>query len=224
MTQIKRRAISDSQKRERFQAIIDTALRLFEKQTYQEVTLEVVAAEMRIARATLYLYFKTREELFLVVLEQLYQKWHLSLSEKLKLLLEESTAASKLLNINQVADLITATLIEQWPTTRLAALLPTVLEQNIDFETALRFKRSMLSYAMSTSLLLEECLPFLKGGLGGQFLLRVQIIVTGLQPYAEPAPVIQKVVVEPDMAMLRLDFRQECTTMLRALLYEMKMR
>lgn len=220
MTAIKRRAISENQKQERQQAILATALQLFEESTYQAITLEMVAGQLGIARATLYLYFKTREELFLAVLEQLYAQFQATLQMDLKAILINQAGNSP--TIPQIATLISNTLVKHWSATRLAVLLPTVLEQNIDFETALAFKRSMLAGTMPTLNLLEECLPFLKGGRSIQFMLRIQMIITGLQPYTNPAPVIQQVSEEPDMAIFRLDFQEECAQILRALLYGME--
>jgi AcrR family transcriptional regulator len=220
MATIKRRAISESQKQERQQAILTTALELFEEKSYQEITLEMVAARLGIARATLYLYFKTREELFLAVLEQLHRQFQVALGVELETLLANSRENRP--TIPQIADLISKTLVKHWSATRLAVLLPTVLEQNVDFETALAFKRGMLACTLPTLELLEEALPFLKGGRGTQFMLRIQTIITGLQPYTNPAPVIQQVTEQPDMAIFRLDFREECTQLLRALLYGME--
>lgn len=49
---------------ERRQAIIATAARLFARDGYVDCEMERVAAELGVAKGTLYLYFKSKEELF----------------------------------------------------------------------------------------------------------------------------------------------------------------
>ena len=63
----RRRAIGDKQKQRRRQAMIDVAWQLFQQSSYQAITMAEVAERAGIAKGTVYLYFKTKEELFLAV-------------------------------------------------------------------------------------------------------------------------------------------------------------
>ena len=55
---------SSERRAERRQAIIATAARLFAREGYAECEMEQVASELGVAKGTLYLYFKSKEELF----------------------------------------------------------------------------------------------------------------------------------------------------------------
>lgn len=213
---IVKRAVKDIQKQERQQAIIEAALELFKQHDYQKITLDTVAERVGVARGTLYLYFKTREELFVVALEQLYLKWHETTVAALERLLAQTGNAP---TIPQVSDLIINSLLTHRTLTRLSALLPAVLEQNVSFEAALRFKRTMGMQGVKTAALLEQALPFLVPGEGMLLLYRLQMLIIGLQPLAEPALVIRRVIAEPGMESFNINFEQEFSRLLRALLY-----
>ncbi|HTN84310.1 MAG TPA: helix-turn-helix domain-containing protein, partial [Sorangium sp.] len=70
-----RRARKEEQKEERRRFIIDAAWQLFQETPYPEVTMAQVAERTRLAKGTLYLYFTTKEELFLAVVDQELVKW-----------------------------------------------------------------------------------------------------------------------------------------------------
>ncbi len=55
---------SPDRRAERRQAIIATAARLFAREGYANCEMELVATELGVAKGTLYLYFKSKEELF----------------------------------------------------------------------------------------------------------------------------------------------------------------
>ena len=55
----------DGSKRER---IIDAALKLFANESYQAVTMDRVAEAARVAKGTLYLYFQSKEDLYVGIL------------------------------------------------------------------------------------------------------------------------------------------------------------
>jgi TetR/AcrR family transcriptional regulator len=214
---IKQRAIKDDQKQERQQAILATALQLFEQSSYQEITLEAVAERIGLVRGTLYRYFKTREEMFLAVTQQEYQKWHRAMAEGLEKLLAHGTPA-----IEQVVTLCADELDRHWSLARLSAILGNILEYNIDIDTARQFKRVLAGYSIGTAELLEKSLPFLKKGAGGKLLLQIQALVIGLVHLAEPAPVIRQIFNEPDLKFFKLDFRQEFSNALSLMLYGME--
>jgi hypothetical protein len=90
---------------------------------------------------------------------------------------------------------------------RLIAILHTVLEHNISREEAQRFKRMLRDRVRQTSLLLEEKLPFLVAGQGGQLLLQIYALVIGFQHLAEPAPIITETIqADETLALFDIDF------------------
>jgi TetR/AcrR family transcriptional regulator, fatty acid metabolism regulator protein len=57
--------LSHTSKRER---ILEAALKLFANETYQAVTMDRVAEAANVAKGTLYLYFQSKEDLYLGIL------------------------------------------------------------------------------------------------------------------------------------------------------------
>src|SRR5271154_6158830 len=58
----------------RYKRVIRAAEELFKKVGFRAVTMEVVAREANVAKATLYSYFKNKDELFLAVCERIARK------------------------------------------------------------------------------------------------------------------------------------------------------
>ena len=70
-----KRAIDDKQKETRRRMILDSALHLFEDSDGHLSTVAAIADRSGIAKGTLYLYFKTREEIYLALLEDFLNSW-----------------------------------------------------------------------------------------------------------------------------------------------------
>lgn len=71
--------ITDRRKREKQQRhddIVDAAERVFFRRGWEDATMEDVAAEAELAKATLYLYFKSKEDLYAAVLLRGFQIMH----------------------------------------------------------------------------------------------------------------------------------------------------
>jgi hypothetical protein len=87
------------------------------------------------------------------------------------------------------------------------AIFDSVLEHNISYAKALRFKQLMHARLPGTGALLEKCLPGLKPGQGHKFILWMYALVIGFTPMAEPAPVVREVYRrEPALRSLQLVF------------------
>lgn len=65
------RASRETSKREqREQRILDAAAELLERWGYRKVTIDDIAKQARVAKGTIYLHWKTREELFVALIER----------------------------------------------------------------------------------------------------------------------------------------------------------
>jgi AcrR family transcriptional regulator len=199
---IKQRAINDAQKEERRQAILSAALELYQTTSYEAVNIAQVAQKAGVAKGTFYLYFKTKEELFLAMLAQEFIAWF-----------DEADACFTEIQTGRgsctVDELITPMghSLENRPTlVRLTAILHSVLEQNIDFAAALHFKQMLLNRILQTGALLETCLPFLKPGQGTFVMLQVYVLLIGVQQLAEPAPIVKQVVAQKELELFQVDF------------------
>lgn len=54
--------------------IIQTAAKLFSNKSYHDVTMDQIAQEVGVAKGTIYLYFDSKEKLYLEILEDTYEE------------------------------------------------------------------------------------------------------------------------------------------------------
>ncbi|XXF77548.1 TetR family transcriptional regulator [Myxococcaceae bacterium GXIMD 01537] len=206
-----RRARKDEDKEARRRLLLGEALALYESTSYARVKMEEVAHRAKLAKGTVFLYFPTKEALFLALLEDLLFAWF----EKLGGLLERGEGAW---TGPRLARTVARSLEGEESLTRLLALLQTVLEQNVTVEQVRPFKERLAAALAHTAGQLERRLSFLKPGDGQRLLIHLHALVTGLRQMADLAPVTREVLAAPHLAPLRVDFQGELTAALTVLL------
>ncbi|MFK7927586.1 MAG: TetR family transcriptional regulator [Myxococcota bacterium] len=203
-----RRARRPEQKEARRKSILRAAAKLFDKTDVVDLPMSRVAKTARLAKGTLYIYFPTKEALFLALLSDELDAWFASLDEALPQGgTPETVAAALVSSISGRQRLL-----------RLLTLMNGVLEHNIDEDTAAAFKIEVATHLISTGPRMEQALTGLKPGQGARLLLWLNAIVVGLYPLANPAPAVQAALNRPDLAPLRLDFIEEGTALIIPLL------
>jgi AcrR family transcriptional regulator len=205
------RARSTQAKRERRDAILDAALKRFDRGGLDAIGMAEVARDVGLAKGTLYLYFQTKEELFLAVLERLVDQWLDALDSAL-------ASGSGRLPAAALTRLFADSLTQRPALCRLLALQGSVLEQNVEYERALRFKWRLAGRLTALGSQLERRTVFLRPGDGTRLLLQVQALVVGLVIQAEPAPVVRRILEAPGLDALRVDFDREFRAAVGALL------
>ncbi|MFB1482344.1 TetR family transcriptional regulator [Corallococcus sp. RDP092CA] len=204
------RARRDEDKEARRRALLAAARALFEATSFAEVKMADVAARSGLAKGTVFLYFPTKEALFLALLDDLLTAWFAKLNRRL--------AEGGAWTGPQLARAVAASLEGEETFTRLLALAQTVLEQNVTVAQARAFKERVLVAMDTTSALLQARLPFLTPEAAGQLIRHVHALVTGLRQMADIAPVAREVLTLPHMAPLRVDFTAELTAAITTLL------
>ncbi|HEY8600136.1 MAG TPA: hypothetical protein VIL85_16995, partial [Thermomicrobiales bacterium] len=165
-----------------------------------------------------YLYFATKEELFLALLEELLAGWFAAVDHAL----DGSPGDQERWDAVRVAQEIGGVTASRIALTRLLAIGEGILEHNISDARARAYKGMMLTRAAATGARLERRLPFLAAGEGMLVLIRVHALVIGLRQMADPAPVVREVLTLPEMAPLRVEFGPALTAALIALLIGME--
>ena len=205
---IQRRAIRDEQKQQRREAILATAWDMFQTMPYSAIVMNDVAKQMNLAKGTLYLYFKTKEELFLALLSQQFSAWFDDLDQRLAAIPNSTRQA--------VVSAIGDSFAVRHGMTRLMAILHTVLEHNIEYTTMLEFKRMLYTHILHTGSLLEQALPFVQSG--ATVLMQAYVLVIGFEHITNPAPVAREVLAHESMPMFNVDFASGFSNTLDALL------
>jgi AcrR family transcriptional regulator len=189
-----RRARREDDKRRRRRALLQAAWALLQAMPYPEVTMAGVAERAGLAKGTAFLYYRTKESLFLALAAERLEAFFADLDAALE--------AERTCDAPRLARLVSGTVGGHPGLTRLLAVLHGVLERNVDLDTARGFKRGLLDHVTRSGALLERACPFLApeaGGMGGAaFLLRVHAL-------ADPPPVVAAVLGEAGMEVFRVD-------------------
>ena len=208
----KQRATNEEDKLEKRQVILNAAMQMFKNTSYSEVTMAAVALKAKLAKGTLFLYFPTKEEMFLALMEEQLIEWFDTVDFELDSLKAKSS-------ISKIASLVADSLQERIEFTRLLAIHSTILEQNVSYESIFKHKQIILQKLAGTGARLERSLPFLKTGEGAHVILQCQALVVGLWHLTDPSPIAHKVIEKEGLSAFDLDFNSEFQNILTSLLY-----
>jgi len=191
--------------------IMTAALNLWANSSYRAVSMSEVAEAAGVAKGTLYLYFETKEHLFLALLEEQFDAWFENVNSALDG--DGSWDTARLCRV------LVASLENRESFTGLQCLLESVLEQNLDLETARSFKQRLLEHTVSTGARIEHRLPSLRPGQGARFLIHLRALLTGLRQMADVSPIVKQVMAEnPQLRVLEVDFRKESSAAIQGLI------
>ena len=189
--------------------ILAAAQDLFSKQIYESISMNTIAARADLAKGTLYLYFRTREEIFLALLTREIRAWLASLGAAVR----EFSAPKDAL------DWIADSLAGRSELLRLGALLHSVLERNLFVDTAREFKLTFDAELSGAAPDVATALHLANHEDARRFLRWLQVCTLGLCQMAYPAPAVRMAMAqEPRLAHMVIDFRTELRSMLGALL------
>lgn len=205
----RQRARSGEEKTARKDAILDAALRLFGMRPFGRLAMADVASEAGLAKGTVYLYFRTKEELFLTLQERELAAFFDAVDVAL--------AAPGARGPRAVATILAQAITRRPVLVKLLALLHVVLEENVDVAAARAFKWLLRDRVEHTGALLEARVGF-GPPRGARALLRVHALVVGLTQMASPSPVVSEVLADPRLALFRIDFDRELLECIEAIL------
>jgi AcrR family transcriptional regulator len=173
-----------------------------------------VANRAGLAKGTTYLYFKTKEELLLALLTRELENWFGTLGAALE--------ARARWSPKKLARAIAESLRERITLRRLMTIQASILEHNITPDAALEFKQFLLGRATTASAILESRLPFLEPGEGVFVLKTLNALVIGLDQLSDPSAVAQKVLEQPEMHVLKVEFETHLRRALESILTGLK--
>ena len=210
------RARSPEAKERRREAILQASSRLLDRGGFDEVTMVRVARAAGIAKGTTYLYFRTKEELFLALLSVEYDRWF----EVVRSALAQTAHGS-------TPDEVAGTLVEGLRGRKrflmLMEKLHVVFEQDVAHEPALAFKAQLRDQILATAEVLAGAANILPHE-ASRLLLRMHALVVGLRQMTRPSPAAMRVIERDDMAPMRLEFLTELQAVLADLIRAARVR
>ncbi|MEZ4469266.1 MAG: TetR family transcriptional regulator [bacterium] len=202
-----RRPGSPEAREARREAIVVAAAAVFAEHRYPAVTMAEIAARAGVAKGTPYLYYPTKEALFLALYLQRMDAWLAALA----------VALAPVEGAGAIADGFAHSLAAHPDVVRLVALLHGTLEQNVEADDVLRFKHAAAAQLAPLVALLEERAG-VAAGQGMACLTAIRGLVVGLAQMASPAPAVAAALQAPAAAALRVDFESALAQGVRALL------
>ena len=193
------RAHRPEQKEVRRQAILAGAARLFSVCRYQDLRMADLASQLGLGKGTLYLYFPTKEALFLAVLKAEMGAWFNGAAARL-----EATAPGAA--PEQVAEGLVRELLDRPLLPGLQALLHGVLEQNVPPSEARAFAAFLQEGVNKVGASLERVLPAFPRGRGAEFLLRFYSLVIGTKLMSSRPPTVQEALQDPGLRVFDFTF------------------
>lgn len=197
-----RRAAAKEAKQDRRRRIRKEALRSFLKLPYVEVTIDAIGQRAGVKKGMVSMYFGSKEELFLLLLQEQLDAWYRDLADRLK-------ANPARLPSRKLARLLAGGLADRAALCRLLALAPIVLEQNMEIMEAYRFQRWQRDRMVEVGRELERRSRALERGDGLRLLLRLQLAAAAAQPFADPRGSLAVNLHDPDFADFRIDLAGE---------------
>ena len=161
--------------RARMEEIVSACARLYESKGFKEITLKEIGEATTLTRTGIYLYFETKEEIFLALLAREYDAW----SEELRSLMREREAMTR----REVAEALAGTLTAHPRLLRLLSMNLYDMEANSRPERLAQFKASFGASLETVDLVIRKYLPEKDGAERQRFLYAFFPFIYGIYPY-----------------------------------------
>lgn len=207
---VARRARQEWQKEARRQELLDAAESLFMSGDGSLPSVAAVASKAGLAKGTVYLYFRTKEEIFLGLLEWRLQAWIDDVRAAL-------AGAPVPPDPNALVDAVCRYLFDEPSVLALASYGKSTLETNVDMDRYVEFKRAMNDSLGRLGAEVHRLNPGLSVDAATRLLLHSYAFVVGLWQFTAASPERRRAMEQAGAALLQLDFRTEVRRGLLAL-------
>lgn len=201
----RRRALGPEDKSQRRAAIVNAVHELAKRDLSSSFSVEQLARKAGVAKGTVYLYFKTREEMLLAV----HEKHAHELFDVVERALAGPDADAR--KVVRAGLRYLKAHPEFFP---LAANCRGMLDRNVSTEAALAFKVAIGQRLEPLGARIEALYPGLRPGEGAVLLMNSYALIVGLWQLADPPLSLRPVMHRPEMRLFRLDFERQLTAAL----------
>ncbi|MEQ1500930.1 MAG: TetR family transcriptional regulator [Myxococcota bacterium] len=209
------RARTAEAKLARREQILAAAVELLHDEAYAALTMASVARAAGLAKGTPYLYWRTKEELFLAALQEQYTELFAAIERAVR-------AAPP--TIPAIADALVAEVLARPRVVALIGLVHVGLEQNAPVDAVIAFKRSLVVGGLGVAVALHDHLPWLSLERAARLLVRFHGAIVALRQMADPPAPIRAALEHPDLALLRVEFAADLRELVVDLLIAARVR
>jgi AcrR family transcriptional regulator len=198
-----RPVLTDEHRELRRRLLLDAAHRLFGERKALPPVADIASAA-GLAKGTVYLYFRTKEEIFVALLEDRFTQLFAALGPLLAQLAPGRSETGR-----AFAVAYSALVRDSGDLLELAALANTVLEKNLPVEPMQRFKRNLADGINQAGAVLEVRIGARPPGWGATLLLQTYALTLGLWQALDFPPALRALVQQLALGVLERDFYAE---------------
>lgn len=151
--------------------IINACAALYETMSFKDITMREIGNALPFARSTIYNYFKTKDEIFLALLQREYELW----SQELELINASSP--------DEFAKQLSQSLEKRGRLLKLMSMNHFDMEANSRLENLIEFKRAYGKSMQAVAKCLEKFCPAMSGQDRQDFIYSFFPFVYGIYPY-----------------------------------------
>ncbi len=203
-----KRARHDDEKNERRESILTAAHSLFDINAGQLPTVSQISKKAGIAKGTLYLYFKSKEEVFLALQEKIYLEWFATL--ELAIHLPDSNKDSLVEHICSFVELRPEFL-------QLTAISRSVIEPNVSDEILIAHKIRLHDALLKSARMIQQAIAGFTERDVASLMVRSYALLQGLWLMCYPASKSANILEKHDLFALRPDFGEQSRIAMRHL-------
>ncbi len=159
----------------RKEEIINACKELYDQYHFKDITIKLISEQTTCSRPSIYNYFETKEEIFLALFQQEYEKWKIELDE----IREKNDTLTK----DQFAKLLAHTIENKERLLKLLSMNMYDLEENSRLERLIEFKEAYGSAVHSVKLCLHKFFKMSEED-SISFLYSFFPLMFGIYPYA----------------------------------------
>ena len=175
----------------RKEEIIKACAALYETKGFKEITIKEIGAATTLTRTGIYLYFESKEEIFLALLAKEYDAWSAEMRSVMR--------KEKELNREQVADVLSRTLTDHPRLLRLLSMNHFEMEANSRPERLTEFKRSYGASLATVDDLVKTYIPDMDEAARQRFLYAFFPFIYGIYPYTSVTEKQKEAMKEADI-------------------------
>jgi TetR/AcrR family transcriptional regulator len=194
-----KRAISEKDKLKRKEKILKTAWKLYKETDGKLPSVSLIAQKTGLSKGTVYLYFKTKDEIFLQLFMYQLREWHVSVASKLQ-------SHKGKISVTEFAEILTDYVVKNPLLLKMGSIARGVLEENTD-------ERVIIDNRMQIAQLLESCgqiscqiFPGLTVNQAAKIHLRIYALIFGLWQITSNPPHIRQTLKKANIKTFEPDF------------------
>ncbi|WP_340022319.1 TetR family transcriptional regulator [Paenibacillus sp. FSL K6-1096] len=200
-----KRAMTDSAKAEKAKLILDAAYEIYKTNPFEKIKMTDIAKAAKVSNGTLFYYYSTKETLFMEIVFREYEQRFKQFEDLLRPIETMTFSEFKVLFLKEMESILDQDSVF----IRLIAIKSTILEKNVDYDTATKVSLGLFNLLNAIVRLLSERLDFITAESYYELLQAQNAIIIGYANAASfPAAMLQ-VLVEHKLDGFKLDFKRD---------------